>query len=213
MSERARIRRDSFPGRRRQRRLPVTWSLRALARIFTGKVFISTPEETGPAQKMARGPNSPTRSAAGRGRLAPPGRLKRVLDKAHLHPIVFISVIFFRIPFASPTCAAAASSCVFTCENDLEFAYAVPENLRKLRLTQPFRSQSWSLDAVSEQGQLHRGQSQCKLQASPRDHLSETVTQACTRGCFQRRASNCPITHRYPQDSRVYTTHRQDSLT
>ena len=32
---------------------------------------------------------------------------------------IFISVIFFRIPFATPTCAAAASCCVWCTKNDL----------------------------------------------------------------------------------------------
>ena len=64
------------------------------------KVFISTPEDTGPAhtqmklQHRSRAPgppyNSRTRSAArpGRETLSParrPGRLKRDLNKAHLH--------------------------------------------------------------------------------------------------------------------------------
>ena len=62
------------------------------------KVFISTPEDTGPAhtqmklQHRSRAPgppyNSRTRSATGPGRetLSPArSRLKRVLDKAHLH--------------------------------------------------------------------------------------------------------------------------------
>ena len=47
------------------------------------------------------------------GPLARPGRLispylKRVLNKEHLILGILISVIFFRIPFASPTCAAEA---------------------------------------------------------------------------------------------------------
>ena len=51
--------------------------------------------------------------AAARWPLARPGRLispylKRVLNKEHLILGILISVIFFRIPFASPTCAAEA---------------------------------------------------------------------------------------------------------
>ena len=96
---------------------------------FTGKVFISTPRT--PDRRThrcnfntARGPQDPLTTAVldqvppGRAakRLAPPGRLKRVLD---LRRMFFISVIFFRIPFASPTCAAAASCCVWCTKNDL----------------------------------------------------------------------------------------------
>ena len=39
---------------------------------------------------------------------------------------IFISVIFFRIPFASPTCAAAASCCVWCTKNDLALVLNPP---------------------------------------------------------------------------------------
>ena len=60
-----------------------------------------------------RFPIGPFLAAAARWPLARPGRLispylKRVLNKEHLILGILISVIFFRIPFASPTCAAEA---------------------------------------------------------------------------------------------------------
>ena len=74
----------------------------------------------------------------------------------------------------------------------------VPENVRKLRLRLTAVCHRagrccCSFRTMANCTELRR-QSQCKLQASPRDRLSETVTQACTRGRFQRRAGNCPRT-------------------
>jgi len=54
--------------------------------------------------------------------LAPPG----VALSASLIRRIFISVIFFRIPFASPTCAAAASCCVWCTKNDLALVLDPP---------------------------------------------------------------------------------------
>jgi hypothetical protein len=45
--------------------------------------------------------------------------LSPVALSASLIRRIFISVIFFRIPFASPTCADAASCCVWCTKNDL----------------------------------------------------------------------------------------------
>ena len=72
-------------------------------------------KNTGPAYirirlPLARGPLEPPMTAIldqppGRAaqRLAPPGRLKRVLNKRR----ILISVIFFRIPFPRPVCVIA----------------------------------------------------------------------------------------------------------
>ena len=106
---------------------------RFTAKVYEGTMEVDT-QDTGPAYirmwlPLARGPLDPLITAIldqppGRAayRLAPPGRLKRVLDNAR----IFISVIFFRIPFASPTCAAAASCCVWCTKNDLALVLDPP---------------------------------------------------------------------------------------
>ena len=128
------------------------------------------------------GPRAPARRGRRRGRLcdfAPP-RGPRDLFTCEYDPVT---------PVRCLGCRVINIGCEY-----------VPENVRIPQAPAAAHSrlsQSWSLLAcccsfrtMANCTELRR-QSQCKLQASPRDRLSETVTQACTRGRFQRRAGNC----------------------